>query len=1109
MNVKKTTFALAALSAASLGGAGTAAAAADALAEGFANPPAESRARTWWHWMDNNISREGITKDLEAMKRAGVGGATILDIALFRASNGPVKSLTPEWYEMVNWAGREADRLGLSLSFHNCPGWSSSGGPWIKPENAMKMIEWTETVVTGSAPVRVALPACPSPVGFSRDVAVVAFPSVTGDAYDRAAYEPVATNAHLDASLKAPAVPKGCSWVVGTQGAKEEQWIDYAFRAPVEIGTVRLRIGPQFSQYQLDNQVTCEFRVSDDGKAWRSHDVSDSTQKLDPTVFSFPPVTTRHVRVVFRRVGRTDKGWAAVKGISFAPGERVPHADRKAYRVFFRNAFQDVPYVPTNSRPCRADSAVDPARVQVISDKMAADGTLAWTPPAPGPWTVLRFMMVARKSGNHPVNPEASGLECDKLSRAGVDAALGGMMTRIMDDAKKAGVKSFKYTLVDSYEVGAQNWTDGLEKTFRDRRGYAIEPFLPAITGRYVGDADRTERFLQDFRWLVSTLYAEAYGDYFATVCHEKGLLFENEPYVGPFDEMRLGKSVDVPMGEFWHGPPSSLGTARLAGNLGDVYARRYVQTETFTAGGKAAAWTSYPEDHKVQGDAAFCAGVNRFVFHSYAHQSFDTPGPGVSMGPYGFHFNRHNTLWEFYPGWLGYVGRAQFLLQQGHGVADALYVTRENVPVKADWRPELPFGRKGNSCGADLFMEGAAVRDGLVTLPSGMSYRLLVLAQAEEPSPAYLRKAVALAEAGAEVWLGTRPTRAFGLVGHPASDAEVARLAARLWDVFADGAVSARVGKGRVWRRLSPGDVLVRLGVPPDFALDAPPSAADVKFIHRALPDRDLYFVANVASNPGAAFDGKIRFRATGAVELWDADDASRVSLPGCRPLANGVTEVPLRLAPTESTFVVFRRDGGAPAPVRPEGEPKAVADLSADWTVTFQPERGAPAGEVAFPRLTRLDKSDVPGIRYFSGTATYRRTLTLDGAAVPARAWLDLGGVHDVARVFVNGKDCGFAWHRPFRVEVTGALRPGANAVEVQVANRWVNRLIGDEELPVEGEWSRSEPHLLRTWPDWFRAGQPAPGGRIAFATCRPYDKGDRLMPSGLEGPVRLLSR
>ena len=284
------------------------------------------------------------------------------------------------------------------------------------------------------------------------------------------------------------------------------------------------------------------------------------------------------------------------------------------------------------------------------------------------------------------------------------------------------------------------------------------------------------------------------------------------------------------------------------------------------------------------------------------------------------------------------------------------------------------------------------------------------------------------------------------------------------------------------------------------------------MKFIHRALPDRDVYFVANVATKAGARMDGTARFRATGAVEFWNADDGSRFSVPGCRPLGNGVTAVPFRLAPTESVFVVFRRDGGAGAPPLPQGEPKAVADLSGGWTVVFQPGRGAPAGEIPFPRLARFDLSDNAGIRHFSGTATYRRTFHLD--APPAHAWLDLGGVHDVARVFVNGKDCGFAWHTPFRVEVAGALRAGENTVEVQVANRWVNRLVGDEDLPVEGEWKTSPGHpettrLLAVWPDWFRAGRPAPGGRIAFSTCRPYAKGDPLVPAGLEGPVRLMTR
>ena len=1083
------------------------------IAERFKNPPPESRPRTWWHWMDNNITREGITKDLEAMAAAGLGGATILDIAEFRNAKGPVKSLSPEWYEMVNWAGREADRLNLSLSFHNCPGWSSSGGPWIKPEDAMKMLDWTETVVDGGSPVRVRLPECRKPSGFARDVAVVAFPSIPGDCFDRREYEAVATNVHFDASLKTPPPPdRSYKWVVGTNGAKEEQWLDYAFRGDVDIGRVEIDFGSAFGQYELNNQVTCEFMVSADGENYNSHYLSDSTQKESPSVFSFPQVKTRHLRIVFRRVGRTNTGYAAIRDIRFAPGARVPHASRMTYRIFKRNAFTDIPYVPTNMQPCKLEFAVDPAKVVVISDKLLPDGTLEWTPPSSGPWTVLRFMMVAMSRTNHPVNPEARGLECDKLSRKGIDAALNGMMKRIMDDAARSGVKSFKYALVDSYEVGSMNWTDGMDRIFKERRGYAIEPFLPAITGRYVGDAEITERFLQDFRWLVSTLYSENYGDYFAEVCHSKGLEFENEPYCGPFDEMRQSRSVDVPMGEFWHGSPDRLGTARLAGNMGDVYARRFVQTETFTAGDKSA-WMSYPEDHKVQGDAAFCEGVNRFVFHSYAHQPFDTPGPGVTMGPWGFHFNRHNTLWNFYPGWIDYLGRSQFLLQQGRGVSDVLYVTRENVPVTADWRPELPFGYKGNCCGADLFMEKSVrVEDGLIVLPGGMRYKVLALPQTGEVSPAFLRKALSLAGDGAEIWLGGRPSRAFGLVGYPGSDLDVSSLSAKLWDGFDGSTVSKAIGKGRVWHNIELPLVLKHIGLPPDFAIEKGSSTADIRFIHRAIKDGDIYFVANVSKASSAAIKTKARFRATGDVEFWNADNATLFAAMDCRAIDGAMTEVALSLEPSESIFVVFRRDGAKRIPAMPQEKITELANLSNDWNVLFQPGRGVDTDGIFFKALQRFDQSADFNIRHFSGTATYRRSFELD--AVPREAWIDLGEVHDVARVSVNGHECGYAWHTPYRVDVKHALKPGRNEIEIAVANRWINRLIGDEYLPVEGKWQTSPGHpettrLLAEWPEWFRAGKHAPGGRIAFCTCRPFSKEDPLAPSGLIGPVVLLGR
>ena len=1068
--------------------------AGDGIADAFQSPPAESRPRCWWHWMSNFISKDGITKDLEAMKRVGVGGATILDICEMSA-HGDVKSLSDEWYSLVQHAGREADRLGLALSFHNCPGWSSSGGPWIKPENAMKMLGWNETLVEGGRRVSVKLPMPQSPVGWCRDVAVLALPARPGDVFDKAAYKPVQAS--------------------DTRGGRDHALtgdsFDYEFAAPVEIGSVCLSFGPRFGDYNLNNTAIWEVSVSDDGKSFSPHYRSDFVMKSGERIVSFKPVKTRFLRLKAVQVGRSGKGKADLKSVAFSPAVRIPQFRRKAYHEFYRNAFTKIPDVPFDDvLECPEGYAVRPEEIVDLTGLMRPDGTLEWAAPQ-GWWVVQRFYGYARKSANHPVNPEARGLECDKLSKEGVDAALGGMMTRIMSEAKAGGVKSFTGTLVDSYEVGAQNWTDRMPEEFCRIAGYDIVKWLPVATGRYVGSSELSERFLEDFRSAVSELYAETYGDYFAEVCHKKGLAFECETYCGPFDYVRLARSVDVPMGEFWHGPPSRIDAAPIAANAADVYGRKYVQTETFSAGDRQAGWTSYPGDHKLQGDAVYCAGVNRFVFHSYAHQPFDTPGAGITMGKWGFHFNRHNTLWEFYTGWLDYLGRAQYLLQQGRGVADAVYLMSEDQPSHLEFDPPPPPGRRVNGIDVGHFVDALSFDGGELTLPSGMRYRLLVVGETKRMGVASLKKIKSLAESGAEVLLGDRPLHPFGLSGFETNDAEYRKLVSELWDGFSAEKTSKRLGKGRLWHGVAPEDVFAALGLPRDFEADG---ADEIGFIHRRLGDREIYFVANhSASRKPRRFTGV--FRTSGMPEFWDAMDGS-VQKVSEFSFKDGRIRIPMELPHAGSVFVVFRRNGKCV----PRGNPvvsyqpwrqkcERVCDLSADWMVRFQEGRGAPSGDVAFPMLRRFDKSDDPGIRYFSGTAVYSRDFDFkpDGR----RHFLEAEEVHDVAQVFVNGVDCGYAWTPPFRVDVTSALRPGRNKLEIKVANRWKNRMIGDERLPEDGEWvspwGGGPTKLLKDMPEWFVKGKTPPSGRIAFSTARPWTADSPLAPSGLEGAVWII--
>lgn len=1100
------------------------------LERGFSTPPMEARPRCWWHWMDRNISKEGITKDLEAMASVGIGGATILDVACFGVEDddnrvkGPVRTLSPEWFDCVQHALAEAHRLGLTLSVANCPGWSSSGGPWIRPEHAMKNLGCTTVTVEGGRHLSLKLVQCHLEKGWGKDVAVLACPAAPGDGFafmddvvritvlhdpDLKLPKPAEDYIHFTTDGNVLRNPKWTEQILfNPRLSKKPQGLVFELRRPIRMCGVEVTLsGPPWG-----NKAKYRISVSGDGRAWTEHVTTDFIVK-GGGVAAFPPVTSR-----FFKLEPLECDWLPVMGVDFTPAMRIPRLKEKAYYV--HDTFDKFPTFAHETKDCPPEFAIDPARTVDVTEHMKSDGAFEWDAPA-GRWTICRFTTYARQSGNHPANPEGRGLECDKLSAAGVDEVWRGMMAPIAAAAKKAGTgEALRYTLVDSYEVGPQNWTDDMVAQFKARRGYDPTPYLPVMTGRYVRDSETSERFLEDVRRTVSDLFADVYGDYFRRKANKDGILLEIEPYGGPFDELRQGRSADIPMGEFWAGPTWGVGNAKLASNVADVNGRRYVQTETFTAGWRNAAWTSLPAHHKKQGDFAFCEGVNRFVFHSYAHQSFETTGPGMTMGCWGFMFNRHNTLWPYYGGWLSYVGRAQFMLQQGRSVGDVLYVVKEDTPCTPDWRPETPFGYRANAVDAEMFLRDARTDGAELALPCGQRYRVLVLPRTDVVSPAILEKAAACARSGVQVLLGPRPLRSFGLRDAAAADARVKVLADALWNGLDERTKSKPMGKGCVWLGARVADLLAAASVRPDFeSVDrktcpsavTEPSKIRVNFTHRTLPDREVYFVANVGEGP-VAFTG--RFRAQGAVELWDAEKGTHAAAPVWSARPDGMTDVDLSLSNAESVFVVFRRD------VRPAAHvacgravvsrETAAEDVSGDWTAKFETSRGGPAHEVPFAKLASLSESSDPAIRYYSGTVTYRRTIDVPHAWSDGQVFLDLGEVCDASRVFVNGKEVGTTWHAPHRVELTGMLKAGANELVVKVGNRWINRLIGDEEapLPVGDRWvDKGEIQLLSspTLPAVLLEGKQ-PEGRFAYGTCRPYKKGEKLRPAGLIGPVRL---
>ncbi|NLG13209.1 MAG: hypothetical protein GX561_03250 [Lentisphaerae bacterium] len=1188
------------------------------LEEGFQSPPMNARPQTWWHWIDGNITRDGITKDLEAMAKVGLGGATILDIT-GPAPSGPVKTVSPEWFGLVQHAIVEARRLGLEISLHNCPGWSSSGGPWIPKEHAMKRLTHTETIVEGGKRISITLPRAWATMDFYRDIAVLAFPMVSGDGFDFRKVDGVKVSGNH----------------------KDQSQVGFLFN---HKGNERVQLGPrsdgkmhefvyEFAEPYKAKMGSLEVLCND----WTGTSIavssSDDGQKYQPLIqnhrvrgglnsFVFKEVTARFYKLTVRDAGSAGIG---VRSFQLYPFSRIGNIRAKAlysYGIYDPDAIEPSP-----------DEIIKESDIIDLSSKMDADGKLEWDAPA-GRYVICRFGYSLTGKRNHPTTQSGSGLECDKMSKAAVRCAWNGMMGKIVENAGELSGASLKGALIDSYEVGSQNWTDTFAADFKRLRGYDCIRYLPVVTGRFVNSLGFSERFLMDFRRTISDLFAECYSEYFKELCVQSKLDFLSEPYGGPFDNLLQGRYADIPMGEFWGGS-NNAGNARFAGNLAQVNGKIYAGAESFTADPVNGRWQSCPDIHKAQGDNVFSQGVNRYIFHSYAHQPWDVSGPGMTMGQWGFHFNRHNTLWPDYEGWLGYVGRAQFMLQQGRIVSDALYVASEVTPCGENYDPPVPYGYHSNACDVRSLLDRIELRgDGRIGYAHGLTFPVLVATRTRYVSAAVLRKLLALAEGGANIVLGERPTCAFGLSGYPGSDDEVKQLASRLWgDLDGKDKKMRSVGKGRVFFGVGMDYVFEQLGLKPDFtAVNKLESNFRIQYLHRRTSEADIYFVSN---QMGRVSEFVATFRVSGRVpELWDAETGGRFDAPSYR-FVDGMTEVQLRLDQSGSVFVVFRRPafgdkvvdvayvrdrsgdevnqlvirkaeyraidrnggmdvtamlngmvkGGSlyviasnatfrhdPTPMRVKelyveytyngkdgsctvrengsleipvgvqsiptydsrrlddgsleivvwGNGRLVVDgsgrdvrvpskvgLSRDWSVSFPAGRGAPS-EIKLDALASLSEHSEPGVKYFSGTSRYVKEFELSKDDVGDPVLLDLGNVQVMARVYVNRQYAGLLWKSPYRIRIEPYLKVGKNVLEVRVTNRWVNRLIGDEELPDDATWRNpgaGGSQALAAWPQWFLEGKPSPTGRVAFTTFKHWHKGDQLKPSGLIGPVQLI--
>ncbi|MCB2377305.1 DNA-binding protein [Hymenobacter sp. BT635] len=1111
------------------------------LQAAFQNPPEAAKPWVFWYWMNAAVTPEGLTADLEAMREAGIGGAYLMPIKGAEnppAITPPAEQLSPRWWQMVKHAMTEAERLNLKLAMHVSDGFALAGGPWITPELSMQKVVHTQTQVQGGRRISQVLLKAATVQNYYRDIAVYAYPTPAGATTTTA--KPQVTSSIAGTKPELLAVPGN------KEGLKtsEPGWIQYAYAQPFTCRSIRIRsTGYNYQANRLRVEVSADGRtfrpvvqLTPPRSGW---------QDSSAVTHAIPATTARFFRFVYDPAGSEPgaedldaakwKQSLKVTEIRLSGEARINHYEGKngeVWRVSPRTTAQQLP----------ASLCVPLNKVVNLTGKMDANGRLTWTAP-PGNWTILRVGHGSTGQIN-TTGGGARGLECDKFNPAAVQLQFDSWFG---EAARQGGPelagRVLKMFHVDSWECGSQNWSTNFATEFQQRRGYDLLPYLPVLTGVPLESADVSERVLADVRQTIAELVNDKFYVTLKERAHAHGCTFSAEAIAPTMvsDGLLHYQHADVPMGEFWlrsptHDKPNDMFDAISGAH---IYGKNIVQAEAFTE--LKLAWDEHPGMLKVLQDRNYALGVNRMVYHVFVHNPWLGRQPGMTLSGIGLFFQRDQTWWQPGRAWVDYARRCQALLQLGRPVVDVAVFTGEETPRRALLPDRLVstlpgiFGeatvarerqRMANvglpmreqpekvsasanmataeqlvdplrgyaydSFNKDALLRLATVRNGRIELPGGASYGVLVVPGAHpmDPdstamSPAVARRLRELVQAGATVLLNRRPTHSPELRNFPAADKEIQQLSAQL--PASNGPLAAAVvtpvsyGQGRVVPGPYPAASFETLGLPRDVVatVNGQPTQG-LAWNHRAGDGFDIYFISNQLDSARTIH---LSLRVTGRVpELWDAV-SGETRVAGQWQMADGRTQLPLRLAPNGSVFVVLRqpttqtaaRTGANWTEVQP------LQTLAGPWQVRFDTRAGGPAQPVPFPELTDWSKSPDAAIRHYSGTAEYTKSFRWKpNKRGPQRVWLELGTVANLADVQVNGKSCGIAWTVPYRVDITAAVQKGDNQLRILVTNTWANRLIGDQALPPEQRLTHTT--------------APSP------AATKP------LLPAGLLGPVRL---
>ena len=1042
----------------------------DAWDDAWLNPPLSASPGCYYYWDTGNISKYGITKDLEAMKAIGIDEPFVANVVGKRAKQGPVKVFTEEWWDCMVHAANEAKRLGMHIGYFNCPGWSQSGGPWVKPTETMRWLISRETRVSGGRNLSLNIRELFDSISRKnlQLVSVQAFPVPLYDDFRIADLHPTVKAEGLEQPEKL------FDGEMATVASSKDK---------VSTITVSLSKADTFRSLQIypaDRTMKGYFVMeAEDGKGgWREVcRMAIDRDKLDAAVgpmiegaltANFPDVTASKFRFAFH----TDKG-IKLREIALNKAARLACSTEKQLGKLW--PYPEVTATcynwPVTVQPKETSLTIPLNQVKDLTGMVDAQGRLQWRSPK-GKWVVLVTAMSPTNVFNSPCTPEASGYEIDKMNRkiaeAHVDSFIGKLMARIPAESKDA----VRHVVADSYEKGAENWTDGMAEDFEARYGYAPKPYLPVLTGRIVGDAEHSERFLWDLRRFIADRIATEYIGGLRDRSHHYGLKLwmENYGHWGyPGEFLNYGGASDEVAGEYWVTKPQRGEVeVRCASSAAHIYGKQRVSAESFTDSG--TTFNTQPDKLKARGDWAMCQGINHYVLHVYLHQPDDRK-PGITAW-FGTDFNRNNTWFSRAKSWLDYLRRSCAMLQQGHSVADVAYFIGENTPkMTGEQNPAMPKGYDYDFVNAEVLMKATVGNDRRIQLPSGASYAVLVLPSDKTMRPAVAEKIAGLVKQGAWI-VGKAPEASPSLEDYPRCDSLVAQYAQQLSSLLSPSVPLE--------------ETLHQLGWIEDCK-----TPAGFLYTHRQDSGKHIYFVSN---QNGKVMDAEVAFRVEGMQpELWDAVSGKRTVVAQYRE-EKGRTVVPLHFESNGSWFVVFRNktsgnvqtsnnttNNATEQAMSGSSRSSVLLTIDQPWKVSFKPTY-APAFESEFKTLTDWRENGNPGIKYYSGAAVYENTFTYKPKKKERAkdVCLDLGSVKGMATVRINGVELPTLWTSPYRQSVTPYLKKGKNKVEIEVVNCWWNRLAGDAK------------------PD----SKP-----VTWTTNKIVNAKSKLLPSGLMGPVSLV--